>query len=56
MRPAIEFSIDNGVTFTNVLPTYPTPFIARCIEEVCGDVNLNGLDPSMDAVDASICM
>ncbi len=47
----IEFSTDAGMTWGTVLPTYPTPFITRCVEEMCLIADLTGLDPSMDAVD-----
>jgi PKD repeat protein len=47
----IEFSIDGGTTFDSTVPTYPTPFIVRCVEEICAVADVSGLDPSMDAVD-----
>ena len=46
----IEFSTDAGATWGTVLPTYPTPFITRCVEEMCLIADLTGLDATMDAV------
>ncbi len=47
----LEFSTDGGMTFTSMLPTYPTPFIARCVGEACAVLDISGLDTSNDAVD-----
>lgn len=47
---AIEFSTDGGTTWSADRPTYPDPFITRCMEESCSEGNISGLDASNDAV------
>lgn len=47
---SLEFSIDQGVTWSTIMPTYPVEFLVRCTEEVCNVVDLTGLDASDDAV------
>jgi len=48
----IEFSTDNGATWSTTLPTYPEEFLARCSTgEMCEVISYEGLDPMEDAVD-----